>query len=450
MTFLKQAALASAGLMFSAARLLPGSSSKKKVIIVGAGAAGLMAAKTLLEKGQEVVLLEARDRVGGRVHTNRDWGFPLELGANWISYASTEGNLGWKYKAEAGIETADTYYSKIKLHDENGRRMSRLSAGLTSWRTDRKVYRYFTRGDGNVPDRSWGEVIDEVMGYEKAGKRKRARLDALKQGYATELAAELSQASGKIYGVEEDPKEDEQLVLNGYDRLLQYLIKGFEVRLKHRVLEIEHGRDRVKVITDQGDFEGDYVIVTVPISLLQKGSIRFNPVLPAAKKQSFQSMQLGLFNKAIMEFEAPFWKGEPHFLLFLKKQLKNASVLFNFQAYNGKPILMAYHIGDAGIWLEKQAPQAIQEHWQAVFQQAYPASTIAFRRIMTSGWHQDPYAQGSYSYLPVGSSRAAVDQLAAPHGRIHFAGEATSYRWHGYVHGALESGLREAKRILEA
>ena len=80
---------------------------------------------------------------------------------------------------------------------------------------------------------------------------------------------------------------------------------------------------------------------------------------------------------------------------------------------------------------------------------AYPGKEIAFKRILTSQWFQDPFALGSYSNIKIGTSERDVEAIAAPVGRIHFAGEATTYHGHGYVHGAMETGLREAQRILD-
>ncbi|MEM8890060.1 MAG: NAD(P)/FAD-dependent oxidoreductase, partial [Bacteroidota bacterium] len=303
----------------------------------------------------------------------------------------------------------------------------------------------------NLPDISWEEAIHQVMDYDSLSDRKKAQLDIVKIGNSASVGTDNSIASGRAYSLT-DPNlvDDEQLVLNGYDQIVQHLLTGIEVKLDHKVVEIEDTAAKARVVTDKGSFEGDYVLLTVPISLLQQGDIKITPEIPKQKKAAFEKMHMGLFNKAVMKFSAKFWKGNPHFIAFQKEKFKNSGIVFNYHYYTDEPILIAFHIGQSGKWLENVDEEKIKLHWQEIFHKAFPKEEIEFEDFMRSGWLKDPFTKGSYSSIPVGTKAEDVEKIFEPHGRIRFAGEATSFKWHGYVHGAMETGLREAERILNA
>lgn len=424
-------------------------SEKKKVIVVGAGAAGAMAANTLHQNGYEVIVLEARNRVGGRISTNLDWGVSLELGANWISYASDPTNLVTPLVDKVGLKTSRTSYSNVKIFDLSGNKISKIGTGLTGIRTENRVYKFFENKDVANEDLAWGHAIDSVMNYESGSNAKKARLDILKLGNSVSAGSDSYGISGYGYGTyDADQKDDEQLVLNGYNRIIKHLLNDIEVRLNQKVVEVEDHGEEVSVTSENNKYVADFLIITVPVSLLQQKKIRFVPELPESKQISFDKMPMGLFNKAFMEFSEKFWQGDPHFFAFQKKVLKNSGIVFNYHAYSANPILVAFHVGESGKWLENNSNAEIKKHWQEIFAKAYPGKNIEFAKLMTSKWFQDPFAKGSYSSIGIGTSATDVQNMARPVGRIHFAGEATSYHGHGYVHGAMESGLREAKRIM--
>jgi len=100
-------------------------------------------------------------------------------------------------------------------------------------------------------------------------------------------------------------------------------------------------------------------------------------------------------------------------------------------AYSKKPILVAFHIGESGKWLENNSNAEIKKHWQETFAKSYPRKDIEFERVLTSKWFQEPFSNGSYSSIGIGTSEADVQYMASPVGRIHFAGEATSYHANG-------------------
>lgn len=125
---------------------------------------------------------------------------------------------------------------------------------------------------------------------------------------------------------------------------------------------------------------------------------------------------------------------------------KNFGLAVNFHHYGGKPVLVALPVAATARWVE----QAVRQRWTDILHRAYPNRNIDIQNLKITGWGADPFAQGAYSFVPVGAGAADFEALAAPHGRIHFAGEATIARWHSTVHGAYLSGVREAERVVDA
>ena len=425
--------------------------NKKQIIVIGAGAAGAMAANTLIRNGHEVTILEARNRVGGRIHTNLDWGIPLELGANWISYASSKGNLGWEYKNSLNIKTNTTSNFMVQLFKDNGSRINNIRARVINLLFEWKMKKFLSKSKADSFDISWEQAANEMTNYQNLSARKKAEIDILKKGNAALTGTSNHIASAKAYiGLYVNEKEHEELVLNGYDQLIHHLLEGSDVRLQHRVLEVENVSYGVKVTTNNGILEGDFAIITVPLSLLRQDNIKILPKMPSFKKEALHKMGISVFNKVFMEFSSKFWKGDPHFMVFGEKILKESGVVLSLNPHVKRPILVAFHVGDNGEWIERQDDQKVMSLWQSILHKSFPNKTIEFKNFKKTSWNAEPYSLGSYSHIPLGTVEADMKRIVEPHGKILFAGEGTNFKWHGYVHGALESGVREAKRIINA
>jgi monoamine oxidase len=285
--FLKASALGALSLpAFSHAKA---SGSAKKIIVVGAGVAGAAAAQQLHAAGNEVVVVEARNRIGGRIHTNRDWGVPLELGANWISYAHDPKNLVWGLKNAAGIETQKTSYDDVKIYDADGDNLRRLRLFLFYKKFEKRkkpIIAELLRGNTDI---SVAQCIQEMFASEKLSTTGQVLLETIKSSYATDIGDDLTNISTLQYLVNEQEADDEHLVVNGYDRLVKLLLTGINVQLNQPVREIRTQSNRVEVVTDRTTLKGDYVLVTIPISILQQNKIIFTPPLPAGCRTKIQS-----------------------------------------------------------------------------------------------------------------------------------------------------------------
>lgn len=446
--FLKLTALGLASIPF--ASFAQKKSAGKKVIIIGAGMAGAAAAKTLRDAGFEVIVLEARNRIGGRMHTDTSLGINAELGANWVSDADNPTNPILPLCKQYNINTIESNMSSFKLFGENGDGIGKISTlcfYLKLARKHKQSLNYVKQLDTDI---SMKQAIDKYLDRSNLSKKELEILTILEDAEITNMACSLDDVSAKYYLPEGDMKSQkaEYLVMGGYDNIVKKYLENTNVRLDEVVKEINQKNNRVEIVTENNTFDADYVIVTTPISILQKGTIKFNPALPEFKTKSFSSRKMGLLNKVFMQFEDKFWDNDKHFQIFLSETKRTFGTCVNYHHYSQKPILVALSSTESALWVEKSEDEEIKEYYKGIFHKAFPNKEIEFKNMLKTKWQSDIYSQGSYSHVPVGSTQKDVEALIEPVERILFAGEATSPKDHGYVHGAFQTGIREANRII--
>jgi monoamine oxidase len=421
----------------------------KKVIIVEAGMAGAAAAKKLRDAGCEVVVLEARGRTGGRIHTHTDWGVNLELGANWIHQSTHPDNPLKKYADTLNIKTHPTDYANLKVYDHEGEKIGNLRLGLFYLHFERMLNKHRELIQQSASDLSIRQAIAELTKDKSYTEKERSILSLIEESYSNNLAANLQDASAKYYLNKSVRKEkDDFFVTGGYSNIIHHILEGIDVKLNHVVREIRNHVDKTEVVTDQQVFEADFVIVTVPISILQNQHIQFTPALPDWKIRSFSKMQMGTFNKIVMEFSEKFWKGDADFQCYQTELGNSFGIAVNYHHYNQRPIIIAMPVDKSGLWVETHDMETVKSAWRNILHKAHPGNEIEFKNIMVTKWSGDMYSQGSYSHVPVGSTERDLDDLKKEVGRIHFAGEATTIEHHSTVHGAYLSGVREAIKII--
>lgn len=423
-------------------------SSDKKVIIIGGGMAGAAAARTLSDAGFEVQVLEARNRVGGRIHTFTDWGVNLELGANWIHGGSHPDNYIDTLAQQADVATQKTNYGRFKLYDSQGRKIGRHRALLSMLKFEKQLARQVELLAPSDNDISFLELA--ARSHSGDGTKQKA-INRLTQGsYANNFSDDLSKVSAKYYTTEYKDYSDrtDYLVTGGYATIVKSLLAGIDVNLQSEVKEIRTTGNEVVAVTDNQTYRADHIILTVPLSILQQGKILFNPTLPDYKQQAFSRISMGMFNKVFMEFEEKFWPGNTDFLVFQHQTLTNFGIAVNYHHYGKRPILIAMPVAESARWIEIQPDRVIQQTWLDILSQAFPRKNIQLKRTKVTRWGQEAHSLGSYSYVPVGSQAKDFEVIACPAGRIHFAGEATLSAHHATVHGAYLSGIREANRII--
>lgn len=436
-------------LPFASFATQPVPAKNKKVIIVGAGMAGAAAARKLQDAGCEVIVLEARNRTGGRIHTHTDWGINLELGANWIHQSTHPDNPLKSYADKLNIRVHPTDYSNLKVYDREGEKIGNLQLALFYLHFEKMLNRHRELIHDSRSDLSIRQAISQLTADKNYTEKERSILSLIEESYSNNLAANLHDASAKYYLNKSVRKEkDDFFVAGGYGNLINHILGGIDVKLNQAVCEVRNHVESVEVITNRQVFEADFVIVTVPISILQKQLIQFSPTLPDWKLKSFSKMQMGVFNKVVMEFSQKFWKDDADFQCYATESGNSFGIAANYHHYNKRPILIAMPVAQSALCVESTDLDTIKTAWQNILHKAHPGKEIEFKNIIATKWKGDAHSQGSYSYVPVGSAQNDFDELKKEVGRIHFAGEATSIEHHSTVHGAFVSGMREAIKIL--
>ncbi|HFQ94408.1 MAG TPA: FAD-binding protein [Anaerolineae bacterium] len=446
--FLQAAGASLAGLLAGCEMEGDTAVTNERVLIIGAGMAGLAAGQTLRQAGYAVTLLEARDRLGGRVWTDRAWpDVPLDMGASWIH--GVDGNPITALAEQFGAATKRTDYDSVTVFDANGSRLSgRELAELDEYAEE--LYAVLAQAQAERDrDVSLQTVIDQAAAAEALSQEEMLRLNyvvnaTIEQEYAAD-SAELS-----LFEFDQDeafPGED-VLFPGGYDQIVNGLAQGLDARTLHVVEKVEYGDTAVNVQTNQGEFTAERAIVTVPLGVLQKRRIQFDPALPAQKTAAINSLGMGLLHKTYLRFPEPFWDKRKHFIERIPVKKGVWGEFLNMYRYIQEPVLVGFNAGSYGRYLETLGDEEIVAGAMAALRGMYGHDIPDPEAWRISRWGLDPYSYGSYSFMPVGVTGEAYDWLAEPvNGRLFFAGEATHRTYPATVHGAFLSGRRAARQI---
>ena len=417
------------------------------VAVVGAGAAGLAAAYDLTAGGAKVVVLEARERPGGRIWTDRSLGLPVDLGASWIHGAW--GNPVSAAAKEAGAETVASDYSNVRVWNAAGQPVAdaQVKAMLSRHQQLRELgVRAAERLSSDEPlSRAYGlaKAADDLGSPEAALLRwaERTSVIAAAEDYSGLSAWHADEGSGFLGG--------DRLFPGGYDQLVTAAAKDLDVRYNVRVQRIEHGAEPVRVSWQGGMLRAKRVLVTLPLGVLKRGQPSFVPALPALKTAAIRRVGMGTLDKLAMKFSTAFWPTAPEFLGFVGDSLQPA-VFMNFRAFSEHNVLMAFMGGQFARESERSLPVALVSGAVRALRSAFGSAAPAPTAYVRTKWHTDPSSRGSYSHLPPGATPKDRDALAEPvNRRLRFAGEATSRKYPGTVHGALLTGSREAAALLK-
>ncbi len=429
---------------------------RSTVVVVGAGAAGLASARRLADAGVDVVVLEARNRIGGRTWSyDFGGGTTIDLGASWIH--GTQPVLEDLVK-ELELQTVNTDFTNMLVHDTSGgtRQIDSTTVADLQFRVGSNILVAAL----NQPKTSVQSIIDRMW------------QDNLLVGYSNEFIQFITtaffetdfaassetipaQAFLELLAPAEPSEPGDELGVkntafpHGYNQITDYLARGLEVRLNTVVQRIDYSGDAVQLSTNRGRYEADVVIVTVPIGVLKAGKIEFSPALPERKQGAIDRMGSGVLNKLYLKFPYIFWEHEADVLGFSRPERGGFAVWHNMERITGQPILMAFSSGQSAIDIETLRDAEIvalaMERLRDFYGNEIPEPTD----YKVTRWHSDPYSLGSYSYFALATELGDRAILAEPiEHKLLFAGEATIDRAFAQVPGAYMTGLREADRIL--
>jgi monoamine oxidase len=432
------------------------------VVIIGAGAAGLAAARTLAGSGRSVLLLEARDRIGGRIWTRReaDAGAPIELGAEFIHGQVPQTLHLLQEAGQAAVNAEGTHWTLLrgKLQQRRGGDLfdqvqNAMKAANLLARPDIPFQQFLEQGNAYGLSREAAELARRfVQGFDAADP---TRVSA--QSIAEEWAS-----GGMLDSPQLRP-------LGGYSSILTALAGGLDRSAVHIQLQtvVETVHWRPGVVEIEGMFvdrpfrtTASKTIIAVPIGVLQlpkgaHGAIHFSPALED-KRSALAGIASGAVLKVVLRFRNEFWEeldGGRYRDASFFHSLETTFPTFWTCAPLRSPVLVAWMGGPPATLLsEKSDAQIIHEalnSLEGMFGGQLPNGRAQLEAAYVHNWQRDPFSNGAYSYVIVGNNDTARRSLAAPlKDTLFFAGEATDTEDEaGTVAGALRSGLRVAREV---
>ena len=419
----------------------------RRTLVIGAGLAGLSAARRLQAAGREVLVLEARDRIGGRVWTSGRWPeLPLDLGATWIH--GVRGNPITELADGLQAKRLRTEYDRSVLHDTDGSAVEGPRAvALDALR--KRLADALERAQQRDRDVSVQSVVDALATKIKATPAQRRDLAfAVSADIEQEYAGGASQLSAYGFDAADDFGGGDMLFADGFRVIADHLAEGLQIELDQVVREIHWRRGMVRVVTSSGEFEAQQVLITLPLGVLKAGSVRFVPELPAAKREAIKRLGMGTLNKCYLKFSEAFWDKEADWLEYLPETPGAWTEWVSFQRVARQPVLLGFNAADRGVEIEGWSDKAIVEDAMRTLRIMHGDDIPEPLDVQMTRWHRDPFARGSYSFNALGTTPATRDALAAPlEGALFFAGEATERNYFSTTHGAYLSGLRAAREM---
>ncbi|XP_075565689.1 spermine oxidase isoform X2 [Pelecanus crispus] len=466
-----------------------------RIVIIGAGLAGLSAAKALLESGfTDVTILEATDRIGGRVQSVKLGHATFELGATWIH--GSHGNPVYHLAEDNGLleETTDGERSvgRISLYSKNGvayhltNNGQRIPKDVVEEFSDlyNEVYNltqeFFQRGKpvNAESQNSVGVFTRDVV-------RKRVKADPDDTEAVKRLKLAMIQQYLKVESCESSSHSMDEVSLSEFGEWTEIpgahhiipcgFIKIVEILARSIPESVIQLRKPVKCIHWNQSVSKEIERVADHNILKKRHESLFHPRLPEEKVMAIEKLGINTTDKIFLEFEEPFWSSECNSIQFVwedeaesesltypedlwYKKICSFDVLYPPERYGY--VLSGWICGEEALIMEKCDDETVAETCTEMLRKFTGNPNIPKpRRILRSSWGSNPNFRGSYSYTQVGSSGADVEKLAKPLPyaessktapmQVMFSGEATHRKYYSTTHGAVLSGQREAAHLIE-
>lgn len=423
------------------------SAKPQRVVVIGAGLAGLAAAQRLQAQGHDVLVLEARGRIGGRTWTSSQWpDVPLDMGASWIH--GVEGNPLTALAADCGAELITTRLDNAITYGPAGQPMSEdEQRALKQWR--RRVESALSAAQDRELDRSVQATVEQALDWATLPASDRALVSfLLNSSLEHEYGGAIAELSTHWYDDGESFDSDDALLRQGYQRIVDCLAAGIAIELNQVVNAIDWSGEKVVISTDHATHSADRVVVTLPLGVLKTGQITFRPPLPEPKLQAIQAIGVGALNKCYLRFSEAFWPETVDWFEQIPPMRGQWTEWVSLLPSLKVPILLGFNAAEQGRDLEALADEQIVASAMGSLRRLFGRSLPEPLAYQITRWGADPFARGAYSFNALGSTPDMRDRLAeSVASKLSFAGEATERQYFGTAHGAYLSGLRAADEL---
>ena len=413
------------------------------VIVIGAGAAGLMAARVLRQQGLSVTVLEASDRLGGRVRTLYDTnaGVPIELGAEFVHGEARETN---RLLDEARLATAPVLGQHVR--SDRGE----MSDQERVWKRMGRVFKMMDAD--REEDRSFQAFLDEKPGGPLLKEERELALGFI-QGFNAADPWRISEKSLAQQGNPTEGAVKAARLLSGYAALIEHLARDVRdvVRLQSVVERIHWEPGRADVHTRDGSIhQAKAVILTVPLPFLQDQSIAIVPEVPALRKAA-RLLVMGHVARVSIVVKDRFWEKKIDDLAYVHTPDRSFNVWWTMYPVRA-PVVTGWAGGPPAVELlqSNEIESAAVREIARAFGIRRERMEARIDSLVRHDWTADEYTRGAYAYVGVGGAGAARRLSRAIDGTLFVAGEATEEENMGTVEGALASGVRAARQVVES
>ncbi|XP_048550814.1 polyamine oxidase 1-like [Triticum urartu] len=449
-----------------------------RVIIVGAGMSGISAGKRLSEAGiTDLVILEATDHVGGRMHKRDFGGISVEMGANWVegvnggkmnpiwpivnstlkltNFRSDFDDLASNvYREKGGVYKKAYVQKRIDLSDKVQEGGEEHSAKLHLSGQDDMSILAMQRLNDHLPNGP-STAVDMILDYFKYD------YEFAEPPRVTSLQNTIPLATFNDFGDDVYFVADQR----GYEAVVYHLAGQYlkadksggiidpRLQLNKVVREISYSGSGVRVETEDNKvYKADYVMVSTSLGVLQSDLIKFEPQLPTWKVLSIYQFDMAVYTKIFVKFPKKFWpegKGR-EFFLYASSRRGYYGVWQEFEAqYPDANVLLVTVTDEESRRIEQQSDNQTKVEIMEVLRSMFRDEDVPDATdILVPRWWSDRFYRGTFSNWPIGVNRYEYDQLRAPVGRVYFTGEHTSEHYNGYVHGAYLSGIDSADILI--
>ncbi len=412
----------------------------KKIIVIGAGISGLVAANILKNKGADVTVLEATAHVGGRIRTDWSLGAPFEVGAGWIHGPSNQNPV-----RQLADRVGSTYFvtddDSIELFAADGYEINE-----DDWDEIEEIwYEVLEEMDAD----STGSIIEAINEYDDEIWED-PNIRWIFSAYTEfDFGASVKDISAGLIHEMSSYLGDDVIITSGYNKIITLLAQNLYIQNKTPVKSISYGlNNHVTVQTKNKTFTGDYVVCSIPLGVLKKGSVKFSPALPSYMKNSIKKTGFGTVTKLAIKFTDQFWDNDIQYYGTVNKDTGRWPLWLNYKTFSQEKILMGLCFGDYAMAADRMSDEELLKDALEVLRNTWEDEVTDVENMLRTSWLEDPYSFGSYSFPKFQNTNEDFENLSEPlNGRLFFCGEHTNLRYLATTHGALLSGMRVANQI---